>query len=81
MRPVTRFVLLTFTACLALHAQAPAQPPGKTWALVVGVAKFQKLPSELWLQYPEVDAKSFAEFVQSPRGGGRHPGPLAPHHQ
>jgi uncharacterized caspase-like protein len=35
----------------------------------VGVSKFQRLPNELWLQYPEVDAKTMAQFVQSPQGG------------
>jgi uncharacterized caspase-like protein len=57
------------SALLLFASFSYAQVPGKTWALVVGVSKFQKLPSELWLQYPEIDAKTFAAFVQSPRGG------------
>jgi uncharacterized caspase-like protein len=62
-----------FASLLLIASFSWAQAPGQTWALVVGVAKFQKLPSELWLQYPAVDAQTFADFVQSPRGGSVTP--------
>ncbi len=63
--------LSVLAACLLASVQLPAAPQtAKTWALVVGVSKFQRLPSDLWLQYPETDARMFARFVQSPRGGG-----------
>lgn len=42
---------------------------GKTYALLVGVSKYGKLPKDLWLQYPDADASAFARFLASPRGG------------
>jgi len=44
-------------------------PDGKTYALVVGISSYAKLPRDLWLQYPEADAKSFSDYLASPRGG------------
>jgi uncharacterized caspase-like protein len=38
--------------------------------LAVGISKYQKLPSDLWLQYPDADAKALASFLESGRGGG-----------
>lgn len=55
-------------AVLLLHA-AGASPGGKTFALVVGVSKYQKLPQDNWLQYPDADARAFSGFLASPRGG------------
>jgi tetratricopeptide (TPR) repeat protein len=53
-------------------AQAAAAPPlgGKTYALLVGVSKYQKLPQELWLQFAHADANVFEKHLRSPRGGG-----------
>ena len=68
MKPLILLVLAAF----ALHA-ADAPEPGKTWVLAIGISKFQHLPNELWLQYPEIDAKTFANFIASPRGGGAPP--------
>jgi uncharacterized caspase-like protein len=42
---------------------------GKTFALIVGISEYSKLPHDLWLQYPDVDATTFAQFLASPRGG------------
>lgn len=42
---------------------------GKTYALVIGISKYQKLPSDLWLQYPDADAKTLSQHFASPRGG------------
>jgi tetratricopeptide (TPR) repeat protein len=53
----------------ALKAAA-LSPDAKTYAMVVGVSKYQKLPKDLWLQFPEADAKSFGQYLASPRGGG-----------
>ena len=44
-------------------------PVGKTWVLSVGISKYQKLPNDLWLQYPDIDAITFAKFLASPQGG------------
>lgn len=46
---------------------------GKTWALLVGISQYAKLPHDLWLQYPDVDAKTLAAFLGSPRGGALPP--------
>jgi uncharacterized caspase-like protein len=53
-----------------LWAETPA---GKTYALVVGISEYKVLPRELWLQYPDADAKMFRAFLTSPRGGGNAP--------
>lgn len=54
-------------ATMAGAAEIPAE--GKRFALVVGISKYEKLPQELWLQYPDADAKSFRGYLASPRGG------------
>jgi uncharacterized caspase-like protein len=63
--------------CAALLSMLPAPAPmraaagsGKTYALVVGISKYQKLPTEAWLQYPDADAKALSQHLASPRGGG-----------
>jgi len=60
-------VLLAASVC-GFAADVPGA--GKTYALVVGISKYQKLPEDLWLQYPDKDAKALADFLASPRGGG-----------
>lgn len=42
---------------------------GNTYALLVGISKYQKLDKQDWLAYADHDAATFAEFLQSPRGG------------
>jgi len=59
--------VLFAAAAVALAADTA---PGRTWALVVGISKYQKLPNDLWLQYPDADAKTLGSFLESPRGGG-----------
>jgi uncharacterized caspase-like protein len=56
-----------FLAASPLAAQIA--PDAKTFALVVGISKYQKLPQELWLQYPDSDAKVLSQLLRSPRGG------------
>lgn len=59
-------------ALLAAVFSLPAAeiPPGaKTFAVVVGISKYQKLPQDLWLQYPDADARSFSGLLASPRAG------------
>jgi uncharacterized caspase-like protein len=56
-----------------LHA-ADGPADAKTYALVIGISRYQKLPQDLWLQYPEADAKAFSDHLSSPRGGSVPPG-------
>jgi hypothetical protein len=44
--------------------------PERRWAVVVGVSRYQNLPKTAWLDSADKDASAFAEFLQSPRGGG-----------
>jgi uncharacterized caspase-like protein len=69
--PAARLLPAILLAC-SLHA-ADAPPDAKTFALVVGISKYQKLPQDLWLQYPDADAKSFAQHLASGRGGSVPP--------
>lgn len=64
---MTRLILLAIAGISIAAAEAPAN--AKTYALVVGISRYEKLPRDLWLQYPEADAKSFSEYLASPRGG------------
>ena len=58
-----------------LKAEPPAPPAKKTvtiprsYALVVGVAKYEKLPAKLQLSYSERDAESIYSILISPEGG------------
>jgi uncharacterized caspase-like protein len=57
---------------LALGA-AEIPPEAKTFAILIGVSKYQKLPQDLWLQYPDADAMAFSRHLASPRGGAVPP--------
>ena len=53
--------------CAALAMTAGAQQPSqgaRTWAVVVGISKYQKLPGGQQLQFAERDALLFAEAIQ-----------------
>jgi uncharacterized caspase-like protein len=62
-----KLILFTLAAAWAIHAAEI--PAGKIWVLSVGISKYEKLPHDLWLQYPDSDADMFARFLASPRGG------------
>jgi protein O-mannosyl-transferase len=49
-------------------AAIEAAPGGQTYALLIGVSKYQR--AELSLQYAHSDATTFAQLLSSPRGGG-----------
>jgi uncharacterized caspase-like protein len=68
---ITKSLLLSLLAAILLPAAdlPGTDNPGKTFALVVGISKYQKLPHELWLQYPDKDAQALREHLASPRGG------------
>ena len=67
-----RMFLAAIALACSLHA-ADVPPDAKTFALVVGISKYQKLPQDLWLQYPDADAKAFAQLLASGRGGAVPP--------
>jgi tetratricopeptide (TPR) repeat protein len=52
---------------------AAISPDAKTFALMIGISKYQKLPQDLWLQYADADAKAFGQHLASVRGGGVPP--------
>jgi tetratricopeptide (TPR) repeat protein len=54
---------------LAAANQQPAAD-GKTYALLVGISRYQRLPESNWLQFAHADATAFEKHVKSPRGGG-----------
>src|SRR5262249_32005589 len=59
----------------AREAMPPASPdptgPGKTFALVVGVSGYEHHEQHIEdLQYAAVDAVTFGDFLEKPRGGG-----------
>ena len=62
-----RSLLVLAAAAASLHGADVA--PGKTWALLVGISQYQKLPHDLWLQYPDADATAFSRFLASAQGG------------
>jgi tetratricopeptide (TPR) repeat protein len=49
---------------------AEISPDAKTYALMIGISKYQKLPQDLWLQFADADAKTFSQHLASARGGG-----------
>lgn len=65
------FAAILATALSLGGAEIP--PEAKTFALLVGVSKYQRLPQDLWLQYPDADARAFSRHLASPRGGAVPP--------
>ena len=49
-------------------AATEAAPGGQTYALVIGISKYQR--PDLSLQYAHSDATTFSQLLSSPRGGG-----------
>jgi tetratricopeptide (TPR) repeat protein len=49
---------------------SPSLPPGKTYALLIGVSHYQNDPPITSLQFADKDAQTFAEFLKTPLGGG-----------
>lgn len=58
-------LLVTIGAMLSSisFAQQPSQP-ARTWALIVGISKYQKLPGGQQLQFADRDAALFSEAIQ-----------------
>jgi len=57
-------------SAIADAAAAAKDTGGRTYALLIGVSQYQKLPQDQWLQYAHADATLFANHLKSPRGGG-----------
>jgi tetratricopeptide (TPR) repeat protein len=64
------FELEESLAAQAALAAAAIAPDAKTYALLIGISEYQKLPQDLWLQYAHADAATFAQHLRSGRGGG-----------
>src|SRR5258706_15319570 len=55
----------------ALQTDVPLfAPPAsdKSWAVVVGVSRYQNLDKDLWLDDADADADSFSQFITSAQG-------------
>ena len=66
---MARTTLWIWLLGVALASSASAQQ-SKTWAVIIGVSQFSKLPGNQQLEYAAKDAEAFAKFITSPRGGG-----------
>lgn len=63
------FELEESLATQAALKEAAISPDAKTYALLVGISKYEKLPQDLWLQFADADAKTFGQHLASARGG------------
>ena len=59
-------LLIALVALGAMRSSVEARPgqPGKTWAIIVGVSKYAKLPGGQQLQFADRDAALFAEALK-----------------
>jgi tetratricopeptide (TPR) repeat protein len=60
-------LLILMILCAGLAVTAGAQQPAqgaRTWAVVIGISKYQKLPGGQQLQFADRDAALFAEAIQ-----------------
>jgi len=64
------FELEESLATQAALKAAEISPDAKTYGLMIGISKYQKLPQDLWLQFADADAKTFSQHLASARGGG-----------
>ena len=48
---------------------AEISPDAKTYGLLIGISKYQKVDQNLWPQFADADAKTFSQHLASPRGG------------
>ena len=72
------FELEESLATQAALKAAAISPDAKTFALLIGISKYQKLPQDLWLQFADADAKTFSQHLASARGGGVPPEHMVP---
>jgi tetratricopeptide (TPR) repeat protein/uncharacterized caspase-like protein len=60
-------LLLAFAAPIAVCQEPSAQSP-RTWAVVIGISQYQKLPGGQQLQFAENDARSFSNSLATAGG-------------
>jgi len=48
---------------------AQISPEAKTYGLIVGISKYQKVAQDMWPQFADADAKTFSQHLASARGG------------
>lgn len=53
--------------------QGPFVGPARQWAVLIGVSRYLHLPEKEWLASSDADARSFHQFLLSPRGGEFRP--------
>jgi protein O-mannosyl-transferase len=63
------FELEESLATQAALKAAEISPDAKTFALMIGISKYQKLPKDIWPQFADADAKTFSQHLASARGG------------
>src|SRR3954464_6327773 len=56
------------------NSDAPPQTQGKTYALIVGISKYQFPECYPSLHYADVDARNFFNYMTSKSGGNVDPG-------
>src|SRR5689334_4673748 len=61
-RTATLAVVASLLVSIAIARQANQSP--RTWAVVIGISKYQKLPGGQQLQFAERDAALFSEAIQ-----------------
>jgi tetratricopeptide (TPR) repeat protein len=64
------FELEESLATQAAIKAAEISPDARTYALMIGISKYQKLSKDLWPQFADADAKTFMQHLASARGGG-----------
>ncbi len=64
------FELEESLATQAALKAAEIAPDAKTYGLMIGISKYEKLPQNQWLQFADADAKTFSQHLASARGGG-----------
>jgi len=58
------YLLAIVSVLLTVPAAGQARPEAKTWAVVIGISKYQKLPGGQQLQFAARDATTFIEAIQ-----------------
>jgi tetratricopeptide (TPR) repeat protein/uncharacterized caspase-like protein len=58
------YLLLIGIALLSVPATAQPRQDAKTWAVVIGISRYQKLPGGQQLQFAAHDATTFTEAIQ-----------------
>jgi tetratricopeptide (TPR) repeat protein/uncharacterized caspase-like protein len=57
-------LFLLFTYTVKAQSTNPQLPPSKSWAVVIGISKYPKLPGGYQLSFADKDALGFAESIK-----------------